>query len=88
MHKIWNLNTRKRKRCRCEIDTTDQFVTDSTRINLSGPSDDEWDMDTPVIEELLATDMCASVIAHEKDNGIVGESFIIESQENLPDLLI
>ena len=88
MHKIGNLNTGERKRCRREIDTADEFVTDNTSINLSGPSDDEWNMDATIIEELLASDMCTSVVAHEKDDGIVRESFIIESFEDLPDFPI
>ena len=86
LHKIRNFSTGERKRCRCEIDTADKFVADTTGINLFGPSDDEWNMDTAVIEELLTTNMRPSVVTHEKDDGIVGESLIIKSQENLPDL--
>ena len=88
MHKIRNFNASERKRRWCEINTADEFVTDNTGINLSGPSDDEWNMNAAIIKELLTTNMRASVVTHEKDDGIVRESLIIKSLENLPDLLI
>ena len=77
MHEIGDLNTSKRKHCRRKIDTTDELVTNDAGFNVSGPSDNEWNVDAAIVEKLLATDVCAPVITHEKDDCVVRESLVI-----------
>jgi len=71
-----------------EVDHADEVIDDGGGFEAAGPADDEGDVDTAFVEELLAADVGAAVVAEEENDGVVGESVVCEPLENFADFFI